>query len=225
MRLLLAEDEHELSRVLVAALGTQGYAVDPVYDGEQAVAQAREEAYDCIVLDIMMPRKDGITALREIRDGGVRAPVILLTAKSGLDDRVLGLDAGADDYLTKPFAIRELLARLRALTRRQGEYTPGTLRAGSVALNIETQELSCVNAIRLSRKETLLMALFMRNAERMIECGELLRSVWAEGGEADAALCHIYVCYLREKLRSVSADIAIEGEAGGSYALRIGRPA
>ncbi len=226
MKLLLAEDEQELSRVLCAALKLQGYEVDAVFDGAAAVNKAAVNAYDCMVLDIMMPRKDGITALREIREAGCMTPVLLLTAKAELDDRVNGLDAGADDYLTKPFAIRELLARLRSITRRQTAFTPARLTIGSVVLDVEQQELSCVNAIRLSRKETRLMELLMRNEGKSLDSADLLHSVWAEEKEEDPAVCFVYICYLREKLQSVGADLTIEGEQGGAYRLvRAGGPA
>ena len=153
-------------------------------------------------------------------------PVLLLTAKAELDGRVNGLDAGADDYLTKPFAIRELLARLRSITRRQIAFTPARLTIGSVVLDVEQQELSCVNAIRLSRKETRLMELLMRNEGKSLESADLLHSVWAEEKEEDPAVCFVYICYLREKLQSVGADLTIEGKQGGAYRLvRGGGPA
>ena len=219
MRLLLAEDEADLSRVLQAALKLQGYEVDAVYDGEAAVTLARQNAYDCMVFDIMMPKLDGLGALRQIRAKGLVTPVLLLTAKAELDDRVTGLDAGADDYLTKPFAIKELLARIRSITRRQTGYTSTRLTVGSVTLDVEQQELSCRNDIRLSHKETKLMELFMRNEGKELSSAEVLRSVWAEEKEEDPAVCWMYVCYLREKLVSVGADLAIEGQQGGAFRL------
>lgn len=219
MRLLLAEDEADLSRVLQAALKLQGYEVDAVYDGEAAVTLARQNAYDCMVFDIMMPKLDGLGALRQIRAKGLVTPVLLLTAKAELDDRVTGLDAGADDYLTKPFAIKELLARIRSITRRQTGYTSTRLTVGSVTLDVEQQELSCRNDIRLSHKETKLMELFMRNEGKELSSAEVLRSVWAEEKEEDPAVCWMYVCYLREKLVSVGADLAIEGQQGGVFRL------
>ena len=219
MRLLLAEDEADLSRVLQAALKLQGYEVDAVYDGEAAVTLARQNAYDCMVFDIMMPKLDGLGALRQIRAKGLVTPVLLLTAKAELDDRVTGLDAGADDYLTKPFAIKELLARIRSITRRQTGYTSTRLTVGGVTLDVEQQELSCRNDIRLSHKETKLMELFMRNEGKELSSAEVLRSVWAEEKEEDPAVCWMYVCYLREKLVSVGADLAIEGQQGGVFRL------
>ena len=151
MKILLAEDETDLARALVAVLNHSGYEVDAVEDGEEAVKKAKEEAYDCMIFDIMMPKKDGIGALREIRATGDVTPVIFLTAKSEVDDRIAGLDAGADDYLTKPFAMGELLARIRSMTRRAGAFTPTKLSFGKVSLDIEEQELVFENSIRLSK--------------------------------------------------------------------------
>ena len=219
MKILLAEDERELSRVLVAALQLQGYEVDAVEDGEAAVRFSRAHAYDAMILDIMMPKKDGLTALSEMRAAGSVTPVLMLTAKAELSDRVLGLDAGADDYLTKPFAIREMLARLRAITRRSSGYTPTRLTLGEVTLDTATQELSGVNAVRLSRKEAKLMELFLLNPGKPLTSGEILRMVFAQEGEGDAAAAYLYVCYLRDKIRAVGGAVRIEGEAGGPYRI------
>ena len=145
MRLLLAEDERDMSAALVAILTHSGYDVDPVYDGEAAVEMAAHNTYDCMIFDIMMPKLDGVQALQQIRESGDVTPVIMLTAKAEVSDRITGLDAGADDYLTKPFAMAELLARIRAMTRRSTSFTPQKLQSGSVALNIEEQELRCTN--------------------------------------------------------------------------------
>ena len=154
MRILLAEDEKELSRALCAVLQHQGYETDAAYDGEEALELAFSRSYDCMVFDIMMPKLDGVTAVRRIRDSGIVTPVIMLTAKSEVDDRVEGLDAGADDYLTKPFAMKELMARLRSMTRRSKAFTPTRLSLGSVTLNTEEQELTGSNSIRLAKKES-----------------------------------------------------------------------
>ena len=225
MRILLAEDERELARVLTAAMRLQGYEADAVEDGEAALEAARARAYDAIVLDIMMPKKDGLTALRELRAAGDETPVLMLTAKAELNDRVNGLDAGADDYLTKPFAIREMLARLRAIMRRAGGSAPVRLRTGDLLLDAEAQELSCVNAVRLSRKESRLMELFMRSPGTPFSGRELLERLWAEEGETDEAVPYMYVCYLRDKIAAVGSAVIIEGERGGTYRLVAeGRP-
>ncbi|MCR5586679.1 MAG: response regulator transcription factor, partial [Lachnospiraceae bacterium] len=166
MRLLLAEDEKELSRALVAVLNHEGYDVDPVYDGEEAVEKGRNGIYDCMILDIMMPKKDGVSALKEMRAAGNVTPALFLTAKSEVDDRVVGLDAGADDYIAKPFAMKELVARIRSLTRRAGSYTPKEIKFGSVTLDTEEQAIYSENSIRLAKKESRLMELFMLNADK-----------------------------------------------------------
>ena len=152
MRILLAEDEKELSRALTAILEHSKYAVDAVYDGLAAVESAENNAYDAMIFDIMMPKLDGIEALKQIRSHGNFTPVLLLTAKAEISDRIVGLDAGADDYLTKPFAMGELLARIRSMTRRAGDYTPKKLRVGSVTLDTEQQELFMKTAYVLQRK-------------------------------------------------------------------------
>ena len=222
MKILLAEDTAELNLATSQVLKMQGYEVDSVYDGEEAVKHAANGSYDCMIFDIMMPVKDGITALKEIRGAGDVTPVILLTAKAEVDDRVEGLDAGADDYLTKPFAMKELLARVRSLDRRKASYTPNDLSLGSVRLSMSTQELSAKNSIRLSNKETKLMEYLMLNAEKELATDILYSHVWAEGeieGDAEDAVW-LYISYLRQKLMSINADIGIEGAKGGSFILK-----
>ncbi len=167
MRVLLAEDEKALSRAVATVLNVKGgYEVDAVYDGEAALEAARQHVYDVCILDIMMPKMDGITALEILRREGNTTPVLMLTAKAELDDRVKGLDAGADDYLPKPFQMAELLARLRSLTRRAGNYTPKSMRVGNVILDVEQQELRCESSIRLAKKEARLMEYFMANPDK-----------------------------------------------------------
>ncbi|MEE3392463.1 MAG: response regulator transcription factor [Lachnospiraceae bacterium] len=220
MKLLLAEDEKDLSNALTAVLTHKGYDVDPVYDGEEAVEKAHSGNYDGMIFDIMMPKKDGVTALKEIRDSGDLTPVLLLTAKSEVDDRINGLDAGADDYLTKPFAMGELLARIRSMTRRSGnKYSSKELELGKVRLNTGEQELSSENSIRLARKETLLMEYFMLNPGREITSEEILGHVWKDEPEADNKTVLLYVSYLRSKLQAIAADLTIAGEEGGSFSL------
>lgn len=220
MKILLAEDEEDLVRALLAVLRHEGYEADAVGDGEAAVSQAKENAYDCMVFDIMMPKKDGITALKEIRAAGNRTPVIMLTAKAEIDDRITGLDAGADDYLTKPFAMKELLARIRSITRRAGEFTPTKLTYGSVTLDTEEQELVRENSIRLAGKETKLMEFFMLNTEKEVTTEEILRHVWSDEPDTDRKIVWIYISYLRQKLKSIDADIEIAGEEDGNFILQ-----
>lgn len=220
MRLLLAEDEKELSRALVAVLNHEGYDVDPVYDGEEAVEKGRNGIYDCMILDIMMPKKDGVSALKEMRAAGNVTPALFLTAKSEVDDRVVGLDSGADDYIAKPFAMKELVARIRSLTRRAGSYTPKEIKFGSVTLDTEEQAIYSENSIRLAKKESRLMELFMLNADKELSTEEIYNTVWRdEDGNSDVVW--VYVSYLNSKLKAIDANVEILGEEGGSFTMTI----
>ena len=219
MKILLAEDELDLSRAVTAVLTAQGFDVTQAFDGEQALGESIKNAFDCMVFDIMMPKMDGIEALKAIRARGDVTPVIMLTAKAEIDDRVTGLDAGADDYLTKPFAMKELVARIKSQTRRFGTFNATQLSFGNATLDTAQQELGAVNSIRLARKEAQLMELFILNAEKELATEEIFRRVWREEENENLALVYMYVSYLRQKLRSVNADITIEGEKDKSYKL------
>lgn len=222
MRILLAEDEEALSRVYKAALEHQGYAVDQAFNGQEAVDLASEKAYQVMIMDIMMPVKTGIEALKEIRATGNTTHVIMLTAMAEIDDRVTGLDAGADDYLTKPISLKELLARLRSLERRVSEaFTPSQLTLGSVSLNVEEQELVAGNTIRLAGKETKLMSYFMHNPNKKLSTQQLFDQVWSEDEAVDESIVWVYVSYLRQKLQSIKADIHIVGEKDCDFALML----
>ena len=218
-KILLAEDEKELQKAEVTVLQISGYEVDAVNNGKEAVEAAKTNIYDCIILDIMMPVMDGIEALTAIRASGNVTPVILLTAKSEVDDRITGLDAGADDYLTKPFAMKELLARIRSMTRRNETYTPSTLSIGNVTLNVDQQEIAVENAIRLASKESKLMAFLIFNAGKEISTQEIFNHVWQGDPEADLDIVWIYISYLRKKLESIDANIFIQGERNQSFTL------
>ena len=220
MKLLLAEDTIDLNRVLTVALQHEGYAVDSAYDGEQALELVRKNGYDAMILDIMMPKKDGLTVLKELREHNIVCPVLLLTAKAEIDDRVAGLDAGADDYLTKPFSMKELLARVRAMTRRKTEYTAKKLQYGDFALNDENFELSCENAVRLSVKEFELMQALIVNQNVDVTTDYLLEHVWDADPDAGADTVWLYVSYLRGKLSSIASKVQILGEKGGSFRLQ-----
>lgn len=220
MKLLLAEDEKAMSMALVAVLEHSGYEVDAVYDGMAAVEKGRNNTYDCMIFDIMMPTLDGIGALKELRSSGDTTPVIMLTAKAEVDDRITGLDAGADDYLTKPFAMAELLARIRSMTRRSTTFTPSKLAAGHVELDVEEQELSCKNAIRLANKETKLMKFFMLNMGKSLSTEAIFSHVWKDEEDVTEDIVWIYVSYLREKLTAIQADIQILGEKNGTFLLQ-----
>lgn len=217
MRILLAEDEEQLSRAESAFLKMKNFEVDVAEDGLQAVEAARKNAYDVIVLDIMMPNMDGIEALKQIRAGGNSTPVIMLTAKAELDDRIDGLSAGADDYLTKPFALRELEARIKAQIRRSEVFSSGQLSYGNIRLNTGEAELQSASSIRLAGKENRMMEYLIRNAERALTAKEIFRHVWPEQQEISTDMVELYVSYLQQKLRSISADVEIR--TGETYVL------
>ena len=221
MKILLAEDEQQLSRVLETAMIHEGYQVDTAFDGQEAVDLAKGNAYDLMILDIMMPVKTGIEALKEIRQTGNTTHVIMLTAMSEVDDKVTGLDAGADDYLTKPFSLKELLARLRSMSRRVATFTPNLLRIGQTSLNVGEHELISSNSIRLAGKESKMMEFLMLNAQKSLSTQEIFRHVWSkdEDEDLDEGFVWIYISYLRQKLKAIHADLAILGEEGGSFTL------
>lgn len=219
MKILLAEDEKDMSSALTAILQHSGYDVDSVYDGQAAMEKALTNVYDCLIFDIMMPKMDGIEALKIIRQKGNFTPVIILTAKSEIDDRITGLDAGADDYLMKPFSMGELLARIRSLTRRNTEFSPSILSFGSVNLNLEEQNLSCQNSISLNHKETKLMKLFMLNPHKSLSTEYIISTIWADEINPDKNIVWIYISYLREKLESINADIKIIGNKDKDFLL------
>lgn len=219
MKILVAEDEPQLLRVLTVAMEHAGYDVDPVDNGLKAVEHAKENSYDVIMLDIMMPVMDGITALKKIRESGDKTYILMLTAKAEVDDRVTGLDSGADDYLTKPFSLKELLARLRSKERREDDFTPNKLELGDVTLNVSKQELVSHNSIRLSGTETQLMNYFLLNQNKELSTEELLNHVWKNDIDANVDVVWIYVSYLRQKLQSIQSSVRIEGDKGGSYKL------
>ncbi|MEK1444936.1 response regulator transcription factor [Limosilactobacillus fermentum] len=219
MNILLAEDEKQLSRALVTAMQATGYHVDPAYNGQEAVDLAGQRAYDVIILDIMMPKLNGIEALKQLRQTGNKTYVIMLTAMAEIDDKVTGLDAGADDYLTKPFSLKELLARLRSLERRSEDYQEDVLNFADITLDNDEQRLESHNSISLSGKETKLLAYLMKNPGKAIESSILLDQGWNKDDEADETDLWIYISYLRQKLQAVNAHVTIVGEKGGPFTL------
>ena len=219
MKILLAEDTKDLNRALCAILKHEGYDVDAAFDGEEVMDFIERDSYDCLVLDIMMPKKDGIQALTEIRAKNIITPVLMLTAKSEIDDRVAGLDAGADDYLTKPFAMKELLARVRALTRRKTEYGTNDLKYNDVLLYAQTFELASENSVRLSVKEFELMQQLMLNKDRSVSVDYILNNVWSREPDAHPDTVVLYVSYLKRKLRAIASDTVIEGDENSGYRL------
>ena len=218
MRILLAEDEEQLARVLKMSMTSSGYTVDAVDNGQKAVDLAKENAYDVIILDIMMPVKDGITALKEIRESGNQTYVIMLTAMAEVDDRVNGLDSGADDYITKPFSLKELLARLRSLERRT-TTSKQALHFDDLTLDSEEQVVESSNSISLTREETQMLAYLIRNAGKPLSPAAILDNVWGNE-EADEEDVWINISYLRQKLSSIQSHAQIAGEKGGPYMLK-----
>lgn len=219
MKLLLAEDTSDLNRVVTAILTHENYEVDSVFDGEEASKKINGTDYDGVILDIMMPKKDGIEVLKEMRSRHILTPVLLLTAKSEIDDRVAGLDAGADDYLPKPFAMKELLARIRSMTRRYTEYENVSYEFADLILDPKTFALSAKNSISLSVKEFELMQMFLANADIEFSTEHILEKIWKNESNAQADTVWLYVTYLRGKLSSVGSKVSINGERGGSYKL------
>lgn len=220
MRLLLAEDEKDLSRALVTILERNNYSVDAVYDGEAALEYLESSNYDGLILDIMMPKKDGLTVLKTIRAQGNPIPVLLLTAKSEIDDRVTGLDAGADDYLTKPFSFRELLARIRAMTRRQTIAVNTTLQKGNLTLNPAAFELSSpTGTIRLANKEFQIMEMLMKHPGTLVSTERFMEHIWGYDSSTDISVVWVYISSLRKKLKSLKADVQIKAARNAGYSL------
>ncbi len=220
MRLLLAEDERALSKALVAILERNHYAVDAVYDGQSALDYLEMDNYDGVILDIMMPKVDGLTVLRKVREKGNLIPVILLTAKSEVDDKVEGLDAGANDYLAKPFHSKELLARIRAITRTQTAQTNSRLTLGNVVLDRATFELSTFNGnFRLANKEFQMLELMMSNPRQLISPERFIEKIWGYDSEAEINVVWVYISYLRKKLAALQADIQIKAVRNAGYTL------
>lgn len=220
MRLLLAEDEKELSAALKAVLEHNHYSVDVVYDGQDALDYALTENYDGIILDIMMPKKNGLEVLAELRRSNINTPILMLTAKAEVNDRVTGLDTGADDYLTKPFAMSELLARLRAMTRRRSEFAPNILSMGRITLNRANFELAGAKAsYRLGNKEFQMLEMLMANPGRLISTEQFMERIWGYDTEAEVSVVWVYISYLRKKLAALDAGVEIRATRGVGYSL------
>ena len=219
MRLLLAEDEKALSKALVKILEKNNYSVDAVYNGEDALMYIESGNYDAVVLDIMMPKMDGITVLKKIREAGKEVPVLMLTAKSEIEDRVLGLDSGADDYLPKPFDTRELLARIRRMTRSRVENDT-KLRMGNISLDRATFELaSPTGSFRLANKEFQMMELFLSNPRQVFPSERIMGKIWGYDSDAEINVVWVYISYLRKKLTALHADIQIKASRNAGYSL------
>lgn len=222
MRLLLAEDEKALSRALKAILERDGYMVDAVYDGQAALDCLDTGSYDGAVLDIMMPALDGIEVLRRLRARGDLLPVLLLTAKSETDDKVQGLDSGANDYLTKPFAVRELLARVRAMTRAHSAQTDSRLTLGNITLDRATFALSSpTGSFRLANREFQMLEMLLCSPGHVITEDRFMERIWAQEGYTETSVVRIYISYLQKKLKALHACVRIRTVQKAGYVLEV----
>lgn len=222
MRLLLAEDEKALSRALKAILERDGYMVDAVYDGQAALDCLDTGSYDGAVLDIMMPALDGIEVLRQLRARGDLLPVLLLTAKSETDDKVQGLDSGANDYLTKPFAVRELLARVRAMTRAHSAQTDSRLTLGNITLDRATFALSSpTGSFRLANREFQMLEMLLCSPGHVIPEDRFMERIWAQEGYTETSVVRIYISYLQKKLKTLHASVRIRTVQKAGYVLEV----
>ncbi len=220
MRLLLAEDDQSLRNVLVRILEKNNYCVDAVDNGRDALEFLQTGFYDAVIMDIMMPYIDGVTVVSRIRADKNTVPVLLLTAKSEIDDKIIGLDTGANDYLTKPFDVRELLARIRVLTRKADIQQSNLISFGNVMLDTNAFVLSTSKGnYQLSNKEYQTMNMLMRNPNKVISASEFLERIWPEDSIAEENTIWTYISYLRRKLESIDADITIHTIRGAGYIL------
>ena len=222
MRLLYAEDEKSLARAVSTILTRNNYAVDVVHDGESALDYLVTGNYDGAILDVMMPKLDGIEVLKRMRAQGDHTPVLLLTAKAEIDDRVAGLDSGANDYLTKPFDMKELLARIRAMTRAQSVQQDKTLTIGSVALDCASYDLTGPGgSCKLAGKEYQMMEMLMRSPRKLISTEAVMDRIWGYDSEAELNIVWVYISTLRKKLKTIDADIEIKAQRGVGYYLEV----
>ena len=220
MKLLYAEDERSLSEAVVDVLEYHNYQVDAVYDGREALDWAENDVYDGIILDVMMPKLSGLEVLKALRTKGDRTPILLLTAKAEVEDRIEGLDLGADDYLAKPFAMGELLARVRAMLRRREEFTPDLLRMGNLCLDRQSYTLRVgERQLLLPRLEFRMMELFLLNRGIYLSTEDILVKVWGYDTDAEIGIVWVYISYLRKKLAALGANVAIQAKRGIGYTL------
>lgn len=220
MKLLYAEDEMAMSEAVVDILNYHKYTVDAVYDGEEALSYAHAEQYDGIILDIMMPKISGLEVLKQLRSEGVQTPVLLLTAKGEVEDRIEGLDMGADDYLPKPFEMGELLARVRAMLRRRTQFTPDILTYGDISLNLSSYELSGHGqSFTLPKLEYRLMEALMLNQGIYLSSEDLLVKVWGYNTDAEVGAVWVYISYLRKRLAALHSQVVIQARRNIGYTL------
>ena len=222
MRLLYAEDEKSLARAVSSLLTKNNYSVDVVHDGQDALDYLETGNYDGVILDVMMPKKDGFEVLQAMRARGDFTPVLLLTARSEIDDRVSGLDLGANDYLTKPFDMKELLARIRAMTRVLSVQTDKTLSRGNVTLDCSSYDLSGPDgSYKLAGKEYQMLEMLMRNPRKLISAETFMDRIWGFDSEAETNIVWVYISTLRKKLKAIGADVEIKAQRGVGYYLEV----
>lgn len=221
MRILIVEDEVNLAEALVQILRKNNYSVDAVHDGKEGLDFALSGIYDLLLLDIMLPGMDGISLLKELRSGGIATPVIMLTAKGETDDKIAGLDHGADDYVAKPFSTGELLARIRAALRRKGEVVPeDTLKFGDIELNTSTLKLSCQGKeLKLILKESELLELLLTRKQAVTSKEQIIEKLWGFDSEAEHNNVEVYISFLRKKLAFLNASVRINTIRGVGYVL------
>ena len=220
MKLLIAEDELDLAEALEAFFTKNQFSVDAVHDGQDAYDYASAGEYDVVILDVMMPKMNGIEVLKRLRADGYAKPVMMLTAKAQTEDRVEGLDAGADDYLPKPFAAPELLSRVRALLRRSGDYTPTVLRFGDLTLDTNAGVATCEGrSVRLSGTEFQLLELFMRSPKVVFSADKIMERVWGWDSEAEINVVWVHLSNLRKKLKSIDTSVTVRAVRGMGYML------
>ena len=221
MRILLAEDEVALARAIVKIFERNNYSIDAVHDGEDALAYLEAGNYDAAVLDIMMPKMDGITVLKKLRASGSTLPVLILTARAEIDDKVLGLDSGANYYLTKPFDTKELLAAVRAITRSSSEVDT-KLSYGNLTLDRSTYELSGPKgSLRLANKEFQLMEMLMANPKNVVSTEKIMDHIWGYDTDTDSSVIWVYISYIRKKLTALDANVKIKASRNAGYTLEI----
>ena len=220
MRLLIAEDEIDLAEALTAFFEKNQFSVDAVHDGMSAYEYAASGSYDAVILDVMMPKLDGIEVLRRLRSEGVQTPVMMLTAKGEKDDRVTGFNAGADDYLPKPFAPDELLSRVRAMLRRGGAYTPPVLQFADASLDTGSGVLACgAHEVRLSGREFQVMEMFLRAPKVVISAERIMERIWGWDSDADISVVWVHISNLRKKLKAIGSGVSIRANRGLGYVL------
>ena len=220
MKILLVDDERQLTDALSVLLKQNNYSVDCAYDGEEGLDLALSDIYDVIVLDIMMPKLNGIEVLKRLRQNNVSSPVLMLSAKSELDDKILGLNLGADDYMTKPFSTKELLARIKALLRRKSVFTGDSLTFGDITLDRDTIKLICgAHSITLGKKEFQILEMLMLNKGKSVDKEKLIEKIWGYDSEAEYNNIEVYISFIRKKLAAIGSVSEIKAIRGLGYTL------